>query len=214
MENGRIFRTYAYFDLIGTKKSMRGNAEKLKTYWQALEKCPEIASTGYRARLKDGGLVTPSPVVRVFSDSALLYMNEELKQLRDFYEIVEIFLGVLRRFELAVYCIVNKDWEIPTPTQYSYTRYSSPQPDTAFSFVIGAGAAILNIFIAEELIKGHKEWHGRYFLYCIGSGKENISEDYQDLDSMPFEGFDGEEKKIFALEKTSSTRYYDHYPTD
>ncbi len=198
-------RTYAYFDLIGTKEALkegRNPQEKLEKYWTALKEATKQAHSGrapvYSKRYNREVDEAVEPVVRVWSDSALLWMNNELVNLADFYMVVEAFLRVLRNFEVSVYCIINRDTESHTPDLFEHTGYSDP-PRISFEFGPGTGAAWANIYLADLELQNRKDWFKQYYFYCIG--QENLPGDYEVKDRFSFKGLGDEKRELLAIEK-------------
>lgn len=164
-----VERTYALFDVIGVKQALSNGtaATKLVDFWNVVEDWTNHqASNLGQVHTADGALVTPSPILRTYSDSALMRMPEEL-DIEDFYGLVLDLKGRIETRAAPCYVIVNRDDEIPSPAPIIYVS-AGGDPTPRYLNVCGSGKAFPHLYLADEALRGAKSWHGKYSVYCVG----------------------------------------------
>ncbi|QSX94516.1 hypothetical protein LSO07_17495 [Janthinobacterium sp. PLB04] len=164
-------KTYALLDLVGIKDAIKNHkaAAVLERFWNAADswttsfQAPvvSIPNTGYR--------MSPEVYVTTFSDTALLYTDNEL-HIDDFVGIVLEFKACIeRQTGLGSYVIISRNDEIQQPELPALGGNligSGGRP--RYVKLAGSGTAWINLHAADRAVTGQKAWHGKYSVYAVG----------------------------------------------
>lgn len=175
-------KTYALFDLIGITDVIKNNtaSDLLEKFWNAANAWTNLQFHEAMRILDKNCIASPDVHVTTFSDSALLYVKEEL-EIDDFYKIVKDFKSHIEQNACGLYAIVSRNSEIsqpPMPPLVGCLLGSDNMP--RYIQVAGSGDAWVNLHLADKEINKKKEWHGKYSLYCIGEGSLPSNRGYSD----------------------------------
>jgi hypothetical protein len=181
-------RTYALFDVIGIKRAMASGTapDLLIAFWDVVEDWTNhgASNLGPLQHAIDYASVPSEPIVRTYSDSALLRTPEEV-DLDSFYRLV---LDLKQRIENQVtncYVIVNKDDEIAAREPNIWVS-TGGDPTPRYINISGSGAAFMNLYLADDALKGASAWRKGFSLYCIG--EESRCSSMTSLASLPIPG--------------------------
>ena len=194
-------KTYAFFDLVGTKQAFEdGTADKLLgEFWMAADAWATTFNPGNLPLEGEHAVQAPRVVVRTFSDSALLSTREE-HTLDAFYAIAfALKQQIEKRTGSLCYCIVNRDNEVAhhdLPATGGIA-FDSDRLVAAYENIGGSGAAWVNLLYADGAIAKAKHWHGKFTQYCVG--KQSIPPGREPKDSLQFPGFGKVTAELLAL---------------
>ena len=206
------FKTYAFYDIIGVKDELKQGGrvrivhefEKHAQLWAFHQH--EICKIGPSTLLNNPGIARyPMAFLRVLSDSAFLYLDDEY-ELNTHFEFTINFKKFLEeKGGLKVFCIFNRDIET-NPGGISFvggTLVKGTEP--TYFRLGGVGPAWSNIIEALAPLRetNKKVWKGKFTIYCLD--RCNIVPPYVSKAYFPFVGIDenGYDKSIelHAIEK-------------
>lgn len=192
-------KTYALLDLIGITTAIEAGqaATILESFWSAADAWtssyshPSVFIPGQEYR------TSPDVYVSTFSDSGLLHTGEELN-IDDFIKVVRTFKQCVENSSVHSYVIISRNDEIPQSQMHAFGGASLDRNmRPKYIQVAGSGNAWINLHRADAAIKKHKEWHGKYSIYCVG--KQSCPTDVYAQDSIDCEGLVNA-NRIFAIE--------------
>jgi hypothetical protein len=163
-------RTYALFDVIGVKRALgAGDAPKLLTaFWQVAEDWTNHRAShlGPLRHATDYATIPSDPILRTYSDSALLSTPEEV-DIESFYRLVQDLKRLIEERVGAAYVVVNRDDEIAPPEPAMWVS-GRGDPTPRYINISGSGPAFINLYLADDALKHAKAWRKEYSLYCVG----------------------------------------------
>ena len=199
-------KTYAFFDVIGIKHAFRqGNAAEILTkFWNEVD---GWTMSGF----KDVGKVRvygqnrdqdPSPFVRTYSDSAILYNKPEI-EIEDFYCLA---LSLKKKIDIAAggsYTIINRDDEIVAPSRPILGGIPMGQNNKPrYENIFGSGPAFINIYLADLALKEaikDKQLNLDFRIYCVG--RQSFPRSCEVKASMTFKGHNDIACDLFAVDE-------------
>lgn len=192
-------KTYALLDLIGISAAIEaGEAAKiLDRFWSSADAWANSQSFPAVSIPGKGFRASPDVYVSTFSDSALLYTEEELA-IDDFLGIVKHFKQCIERNACNSYVVISKNAEIAQPEMPALGGHligSNGRP--RYTSLAGSGNAWINLHRADSALKKRKDWHGQYSIYCVG--KQSCPQNGAAKDSMECSGLLNA-THIFAIE--------------
>jgi hypothetical protein len=205
-------KTYTFYDIIGVKDELKQSGqvrivrefEKHAQLWAFHQY--EICKIGPSNLLNDQRISrNPMAFLRVLSDSAFLYLDDEY-ELKTHFEYSVNFKNFLEeKGGLKVFCIFNRDIEANSDGESFVGGTLGKGNEPTYLRLGGVGPAWSNIIESlEPLRKQNKNvWKGKYTMYCLNS--KNIVPPYVSKAYFTFVGIDenGHDKSIelHAIEK-------------
>lgn len=191
-------KTYALFDLIGITDSIRNGSANtvLENFWNAADAWTNGQNHGPMSIPNAGYTACPIPCVATFSDSALMYTEEEL-EIDDFYSLVKDLKRYIESRACTSYVIISRNSEISQPSMPALGGYVSGLGGTPrYTRIAGSGEAWVDLHLADKAIGKAKEWHGKYSIYCVG--KNSLPRNGKFLEVKECEGLSGK-TNVYAI---------------
>jgi len=198
-----MIKTYALFDVIAVKDALKAGTAGtiLSAFWEAVDiwtnEGGQYALNHVRV-LGQNAYQSPNPFVVTYSDSALMHMGTEI-ELDDFYALVLDLKMRIERSAGKCYVIINRDEDIAhhdTPVLGGRLMGSDLMP--RYYHIGGSGPAFVNLYCADEVLRGHKAWHDKYSVYCIG--KQSCKSSITPMERTTFKGSEGSEHELLVVE--------------